>query len=333
MPDALSDRAKILDLMASYRAPFVIGAAAELDLFTPLARQSLTAAELSCQLKTDERATTMLLDAVAALGLLAKSDGRYSVPTELRPLLASDSPQCILPMVWHSMTIARNWAQLARVTQTGRPAERVASVRGAEADRAAFVAAMHTISGPMADDLVARLRPAPFQMLLDVGGASGTWTMALLRAVPGSRAMLFDLPDAVEQARQRFAGTEFASRVTLVPGDFYTDELPSGADYVWLSAIIHQHSRSHNRELFGKIYRALVPGGRIGIRDLVMSPSRTEPIMGALFAINMLVNTDSGATFTLGEISEDLRSAGFVDPRLSVPADDMSAVVEANRPE
>ena len=326
------DRASILDLMASFRGCFVIGAAAELDLFTPLSRQSLTAGELSRQLKTDERATTMLLDASVALGLLTKNDGRYSVPAELRPLLASDSPQTILPMVWHSMAIARKWAQLAHVTQTGRPAESIASIRGAEADRAAFVAAMHTISGPLADDLVARLKPAPFKLLLDVGGASGTWTMAFLRAVPGSRAMLFDLPDAVEQARQRLAGTEFASRVTLIKGDFYTDELPPGADHVWLSAIIHQHSRAHNRELFGKIYRALVPDGRLGIRDIVMAPSRTESVMGALFAINMLVNTDSGGTFTLDEIGEDLRSAGFVNPRVSVPADDMSAVVEADRP-
>ena len=332
MPLPTPDRAKILDTMASFRAPLVIGAAAELDLFTPLCRQAMTASQLSLALKTDQRATTMLLDAVAALGLLIKNDGRYQVPAELWPLLAVDSRECILPMVWHSMTIARNWAQLARVTQIGRPAERTASIRGAEADRAAFVAAMHTISGPVADDLVARLRPAPFKLLLDVGGASGTWTMAFLRAVPGSRAVLFDLPDAVEQARERLRGTEFASRVTLVTGDFYTDELPAGADYVWLSAIIHQHSRAHNRELFAKSYRALVPGGRIGIRDIVMASSRTEPLMGALFAINMLVNTDTGGTFTMEEISEDLQSAGFVGARLSVPADDMSAVVEADRP-
>ena len=102
---------------------------------------------------------------------------------------------------------------------------------------------------------------------------------------------------------------------------------------MWLSAIIHQHSRAHNRELFAKIFRALTPGGRVGVRDIVMAPSRTKPLAGALFAINMLANTESGGTFTLEEISEDLRSAGFVNPRLSVPSDDMSAVVEADRPQ
>jgi SAM-dependent methyltransferase len=85
--------------------------------------------------------------------------------------------------------------------------------------------------------------------------------------------------------------------VTLAAGDFYVDDLPAGADFAWVSAICHQHSRRHNRELFAKVYRALAPGGRIAIRDVVMEPCRTQPRDGALFAINMLVNTDTGGTF------------------------------------
>jgi hypothetical protein len=63
-----------------------------------------------------------------------------------------------------------------------------------------------------------------------------------------------------------------------------------------------------------------------------MEPDRTRPLMGALFAINMLVNTETGGTYTFGEIAEDLCAASFVDPHLSVPAEDMSAVVEARKP-
>ena len=89
-----------------------------------------------------------------------------------------------------------------------------------------------------------------------MGGASGTWTLSFLRAVPAATATIFDLPDAVEQARQRLAGTEFERRVTLVAGDFYLDQLPAGADFAWVSAICHQHSRRHNRELFTRISRS-----------------------------------------------------------------------------
>ncbi len=193
---------------------------------------------------------------------------------------------------------------------------------------------MHSISGPVADELVTKLGPLSFRHLLDVGGASGTWTLAFLRAWPGTTATIFDLPDAIQQARQRLAGSEFAGRVSLVAGDFYRDELPQGADFAWVSAIVHQHARQHNRELYGKVYRALPHGGQIAIRDIVMAADRTRPVEGALFAINMLVNTDSGGTFTFHEFAEDLQAAGFVEPKLLVdettPA--MNSVVAARKP-
>jgi SAM-dependent methyltransferase len=236
-------------------------------------------------------------------------------------------------MLQHSMSILRAWSQLAWVAKAGIPTPKTSSIRGPEADRASFIAAMHSVSGPMADGLVAQLGSLKFRHLLDVGGASGTWTLAFLRARPGTTATIFDLPDAITQARQRLASTEFADRVTLVPGDFYRDDLPGGADLAWVSAICHQHSRQHNRELFAKVHKALPPGGRIVIRDVVMEPSRTEPLQGALFAINMLVNTASGDTFTFQEYAEDLQSSGFRNAQLVVKHEVMNSVIVAKKPE
>jgi SAM-dependent methyltransferase len=328
---ATPDRLQILQMASGYRSACVLGAAAELDIFSILATRQLSAADLAKRLGTDLRATKMLLDALAALGLLQKHEAVYAVPADLRPLLGDGTPQTVLPMVLHNMNIMRSWAQLARVVKSGQPAPRQASIRGAEADRAAFIAAMHSISGPMADDLVAHLGPPRFEHLLDVGGASGTWTLAFLRAMPGATATIFDLPDAIQQARQRLARSEFAPRVKFVPGDFYSDELPRGADLAWVSAIAHQHSREHNQELYAKVHTALRPGGRIMIRDIVMEPDRTQPPDGALFAINMLVNTDSGGTLTFEEFAEDLRVAGFVEPKLLVKDEAMNSVVGARR--
>ncbi|HBO43837.1 MAG TPA: hypothetical protein DD670_07895 [Planctomycetaceae bacterium] len=227
------------------------------------------------------------------------------------------------------MNMLRRWSQLARVVRSGKPGVPEPSVRGAEADRAAFVAAMHAFSLPVADQLVASLGPPRFTHLLDVGGASGTWTMAFLRATPGATATLFDLPDAVEQARRRFAGGEFADRITFVPGDFYVDDLPKGADFAWVSAILHQDGREQNRRLLAKVHAALAPGGRVAIRDVVMKPSRVGPPLGALFAVNMLVATETGGTFTFEELAEDLQSAGFVEPNLAIEDAGMNSVVVA----
>jgi SAM-dependent methyltransferase len=330
--EAWPSRSALLEMAGAFRVPCVLGAAAELDVWSVLGDDRLTAEEIAGRLDADLRATRMLLDALAALRVLAKSADRYSVPAELKPLLTAGMPQTALPMIHHGMNIHRNWAQLAWVVKAGIPAPRQASIRGFDADRAAFIAAMHVVSGPIAGDVVAQLAPLEFRHVLDVGGASGTWTIAFLRAVEGARATIFDLPDAIRQARDRFAGTDLADRVAFAAGDFYRDELPPGADFAWLSAIIHQHSREESRSLFAKIFRALEAGGRIGIRVIVMEPCRTRPVVGALFAINMLVNTDRGGTYTFAEIAEDLQAAGFRDPELKVRSDEMSSVVIARKP-
>jgi hypothetical protein len=323
---------QILELMGGFRAACVIGACAELDVWSRLGEGTASAEVLARSLDCDLRAMTIVLDAAAALGLLEKKGGDYSVPAEIRTMLSEGAPRTVLPMIRHQMNILRCWSQLAWVAKSGKPVLRQASIRGEAADRAAFIAAMHSVSQMFADDVVDRLEPLQFAHLLDVGGASGTWTLALLRAVPGAKATIFDLPDAIQQARERVEKSEFASRITLVGGDFYSDDLPKGADFAWVSAIAHQHSRGHNRELFAKVFKALTPKGRIAIRDFVMDSGKTSPRDGALFAVNMLVNTESGATFTFDEFAEDLRAAGFEKPRLAVGGDTMNSVIMADRP-
>jgi hypothetical protein len=332
MTDTLPDEQQIQEITSGFQQASVIGAAAELDLFTVLAREPLSAAELAERLPADRRGITILLDAVAALGFLSKQEGRYGVPKPLVPLLSEGSQQNILPMLRHRMNVLRSWSQLAWAAKTGVPFPRQASIRGPMADREVFLAAMDVYSRQAAEGLVAQLGPPEFGHLLDVGGATGTWTLAFLRAVPGARATIFDLPDAIAKARRRIATTGLAQRISLVAGDFYIDDLPGGADYAWVSGIVHQHSRQHNRDLFAKVHAALEPGGRIAVRDVVMEPSRTEPMLGALFAINMLVNTRTGGTFTFQELAEDLQAAGFINPLLQVRHEAMNSVVVAMRP-
>jgi SAM-dependent methyltransferase len=325
-------REEVLEMSAGFQESCVLAAAAELDVFSALAGGEATAVELAGRLEADPRGLTMLLDAVAALRLIEKRGDHYRVPADLCPWLVSDSPESILPMILHRANIARGWTMLAWTVKAGYPAPRPSSIRGAEADTAAFVAAMHTASGPAADAVVARFGPPPFAHLLDVGGASGTWTLAFLRARPESTATIFDLPHAVAQARARLAGTPMADRVSFAVGDFYRDELPAGADLAWVSAIVHQHSRPDNCALFAKVHRALRPGGTIALRDIVMAPDRTRPLAGALFAINMLANTATGTTFTFAELAEDLQASGFVNPRLPVEDVAMNSIVVAAKP-
>ena len=145
------------------------------------------------------------------------------------------------------------------------------------------------------------------------------------------KATVFDLPPVVEMARERIEEAGMMDRVTLVPGDFYKDELPPGHDLAFLSAIIHQNSLEQNQELYHKVFRSLDPGGRIVIRDHVMSLDRTQPEDGAIFAVNMLVNTTGGGTYTFDEINEGLTEAGFVGVK-QLQSKGMLSLVEAFKP-
>jgi len=130
-------------------------------------------------------------------------------------------------------------------------------------------------------------------------------------------------------ARQRLAATPFADRVELVPGDFYRDDLPPGADVAWVSAIIHQNSPEQNLALYRRIAAALEPGGWIYVRDIVLEPSRTAPVAGALFAVNMLSATAGGNSYSLTDIREALHAAGFADVELVRRDEGMHSIVRA----
>ena len=322
---------ELLDVVRSFQTGCVLAAGVTWDVFTRLHGRPATARALVKRLGTDERATTILLDALAALGFLAKQGNRYSVPGDLARLLSERSAENILPMARHQANCLRRWAELPKVVATGKRPEPSASVRGTAADQADFIGAMQNISKPIADEVVSKLQPLKFCHLLDIGGGPGTWTIAFLRAVPQARATLFDLPPVVAMARQRIAEAGLLDRVTLVGGDFYTDDLPAGADLAWLGAICHQNSRRQNRELFAKAHAALADGGVVVIRDVVMEPSRIAPASGALFAVNMLTATEAGGTYTFKEYSEDLRKAGFGKAVLVHRDEFMSSLIRARK--
>jgi hypothetical protein len=325
----------VMELVRGFQPSCVVIAATELDVFTILQTRPMNAAQLAQRIQGDPRATATLLDALAALRLLGKGSGQrplYRVPPAVAEVLTEPGSQSMVGMVRHLGNCQRNWAQLASVVRSGKPARCRPSIRGAEGDLVSFIRAMHEVSVPMATPLINGLGPLNFTHLLDLAGASGTWTIPFLRINPDARATIFDRPDVIPMARRLMKKAGLASRVRLVPGNYHTDRLPTGADLAWVSAIVHQNSDAQNRAMFAKVFAALAPGGRILIRDIVMESSRTRPVGGALFAINMLVGTDRGGTYTFNDLREALVSAGFVKVKHLRRGESMDSVVCATKP-
>lgn len=322
----------VLAMSRAFMESRILLTGAELDIFTTLSEHPLSALETAQKTGYHLRPLTILLDALTAMGLIAKENDRYRTEPSLAPLLSSSSPKSVLPMIRHAASIWKNWSNLSEIVrETGGPAQPSATLEDEDAQRA-FIGAMHVVGAPQAAGVVAAIDSSGARAVIDVGGGSGTYTLAFLEANPNLRATLFDKPFVVELARTRFQAAGVLDRVALAPGDFYQDELPLGHDLAFVSAIIHMNSPEQNLDLYKKVYAALDPGGRIVIRDHVMNPDRTAPKAGAIFAVNMLCATPGGGTYTYEDIRTGLLQAGFTAIRLIQEGGPMTGLVEGFKP-
>jgi SAM-dependent methyltransferase len=323
----------ILSFISNFQESRIFLTAAELDVFTLLAKNPMPAQEIANLLKVKVRGITILLDAVVSMGLLEKKEGKYYCAAEVAAMLSKESPTSMMPMVMMATGGWKRWSNLTDIIHHGKDTPRDGAELVLKAnEQEVFSGAMHAVAYRMAPGIVAAIKPGIAKKLLDIGGGAGSYTQAFLEASPGLTATIFDLPAVIHIAKQRLFATGLLNRINLVAGDFYKDELPTGHDLALLSAIIHQNSPEQNMELYKKVFRALFPGGRLVIRDHVMSPDHTQPVSGTLFAVNMLVVTSGGGTYSFNEIKLSLESAGFIKVRLIQPDERMSGLVEGFKP-
>ena len=322
---------EVLRLANNFMESRILLSAAELNLLTVLNSAPLSVQEVADRIGANLRALTVLLDALSAMGLLIKQGETYRTDSA-SSILSKDAPNSVLPMVLHAAHLWKRWANLTDVVQGTLVSKHGDGPSRSPEELRAFIEAMHVIAAPRAHEIVAAANPGSSKALLDVGGASGTYTIAFLRVVSEMKATLFDKPEVIEMARERLSNAGMIGRVTLVSGDFYQDELPPGHDLAFVSAIIHQNSPGQNLDLFNKVFRSLNRGGRILIRDHVMGPDRIHPKDGAIFSVNMLLGTPGGRTYTFEEIETSLSRAGFTGIRLLKKGEHMDALVEALKP-
>lgn len=309
----------------------VVLTAAELSFFTRLDENPCGAEELAVEKGLDVRATTRVLDCLVTFGLLVKQNGKY-MPTENGAFYSARHPKTVLPMALHMNRLWDTWSGLTEVVREGRLSNPKPGIHMNEENLKSFIDAMHVAGRELAQIIADDYDLARFKRLLDIGGASGTYSIAFLRRNPDMTAVVFDLENVIPMAAKRIASEGIGDRIDLVPGDFYRDELPVGCDLAFLSAIIHQNSPEKNLHLYTKIYKALEPGGTILIRDHIMDESRTKPPAGAMFAINMLVNMQGGDTYTFNEVKEGLEKAGFSYVRQVRHSEGMDCLVEGRKP-
>ena len=297
--------------------------AVELDLFTAVGADA-SAAEAAERAGTDPRATEMLLNALVALGALAKSGDRFRNTPASR-----GKPWAAL---MHTVHLWETWSTLTDCVRAGGPRK-----RGETGDRGlkwitAFIAAMHFYAAERAPAVVNAVGAGDVRRMLDVGGGSGAYSIAFAKANPNLRADILDLAPVLAIARGHIKQAGLAKRIGTRPGDLRTDALGKRYDLVLISAICHMLGPEENRDLFRRAFQALAPGGRVAVRDFILNPAKTAPRGAALFSLNMLVGTANGASYSQREYTAWLREAGFENVNRIRLADPGSQLMLAARP-
>lgn len=312
----MPDPTPILELTTAYWASMTLLAANRLDVFTLLAEKALTAAELAARCEADSRALGMLLDAAAAHGLLAKSDGTYRNTPVADAFLVAGRPGYLGDGLRYSLDLYPVWGRLPEAVRSGKPALPPREILGGDPEKTRnFVLGMHNRALGVARSLVSALDLAGRRRLLDVGGGPGTYSMLLAEKTPGLNATVLDLPAVVEIAREIVAGSEAADRIEIRAGDYHRTELEPGAyDVVLMSGMMHRETPESCRQLLAKAYRSLEPGGLVVVSDVFFDDeSKTHPPFAALFALHMMLTSEQGGAHAKTEMVAWTSAAGFTD--------------------
>jgi len=313
---------KIREIGSCFWQARILLTAVELKLFdvfdTPL-----TSEEVAERLKLDKRATSILLDALVAMGILEKKQKRFIPVPIASTFLRTDSERYPGGGLRHMMHLWKSWSRLTEIVKTGHPARKEMT----EEEIRDFILGMEHLAEGLAERVATIIDLSKINFLLDLGAGSGAYTAAFLRHYSQLKAVLFDRPLPIEIAKEllRQKGIDF-NRVKFIAGDFLTDEIGQDYDFVWMSSIIHSLGEEENKNLFKKVHQALKPGGQIAVRDFLLDETGTKPAWAAIFSVNMLVNTEKGRSYKEKEVVEWLEETGFKHIE-RLPLDERSVIL------
>ncbi|HTV56781.1 MAG TPA: methyltransferase [Terriglobia bacterium] len=305
----------LAEMNFSMAANRVLAAAVQLGVFSQIASGRAKASEIAAGIQASERGTQMLLDALTAFRLLSKKDGNYALSPVAAQHLVRESPDYMgfaleKDLLWDS------WGHLTDAIRTGKPFRTGEARERAEEFFPTLVRTLHITNREPARQL-ARVLTAdaarPPIHAVDVACGSGVWGIELAKADPRTSVTAQDFPKVLDLTRQYLKRNGVEERFQFLPGDL--EEVDFGEaqfDLAILGNICHSEGEQASRSLFLRLHRALRQSGRLVIVDMQPNEDRSGPVYPLVFALNMLVNTEHGGTFTLNEYTRWLNAAGFL---------------------
>lgn len=306
---------ELLQFSGGYWGACALHTGVKLDVFSALAdgaKDHETVAQ-SCGL--DSRATAMLLDALAAIGLLVKSADSYALTPFAADYLVRSAPGYLGHIIMHHHHLMESWAKLPEAVRSGAPVRGSVSHGAEEEVRESFLMGMFNLASQLAPQIAVRLDFAGRRRLLDLGGGPGTYAIHFCLHNPQLTATVFDLPTTRAFAEGCIARFGLADRISFAAGDFSLDEVPGGFDTAWLSHVLHSDGPEECLNLLRKGVAALEPGGILLVQEFILNDAKDGPVFPALFSLNMLVGTAEGRSYSELELAEMMAEAGLRNVR------------------
>lgn len=285
--------------------------ATRLDVFETMAGQPRSAAEIADMCGTAPTATHKLLDALVGAGYLRVRAGQYALASVARRWLLKDSPRSLYDAILLQFVDEQFIAQMESFVRTGEPIEIHEHMTPDTWEL--YQRGMRSGARLTTPEVALRLpMPHHAHAMLDIGGSHGYYSVALCRRYPELRATVLDLPEAVAAAAPLLARERMGERVVHRADNVLTADLGREEyDLILIANLVHHFTESQNRDLVMRCARALRPGGRMVIGEVVRPQTPREAgQIGALTDLYFAI-TSAGGTWTFAEMADWQRAAGL----------------------
>lgn len=306
---------RIMQLGWAFVPQRTLVAAVNLGLFTAVDQGASTVDELATACGASPRGVRALANALTALGLLRKEDGRYQNTPESTAFLVRGQQAYLGGFVEHTDVLYDRFRGLTDIVRLGRPPAVTDERDHGETFFRELVVAIFGMSYPQGVAAAEALyssngHHAP--RVLDVAAGTGAWSLPFLQRDPAASAVAVDYPQVLQVTREFAARFGCDDRYEYRAGcirelDFGEEEF----DVALFGHICHSEGAEWSQRLIAKTARALKPGGTLVIGDMIPDDERRETVFPLLFAVNMLAHTADGDCFTLREYEQWLTAAGF----------------------
>src|SRR5579862_4796206 len=311
---AISPAMVMEDLTGAWRSRTLV-AGVELDVFRHIAGGRRTAAQIAQAADASPRGMTSLLDALTAISYLRKSGTRYALQPVAAAFLIPGGKDYVGAMA-HALSLTWDaWKQLSEAVKSGQPSETVnVAAKGKEffPKLVASIFPGNYLAAGVALSHFPEKQRRKIRRILDIAAGSGAWSLPFAQAIREARVTTLDFAELTPITRGFAEKYGVADRYDYLERDLRSGGFGDGIyDLIILGHIIHSEGEQHGKELLRKTFAALRPGGKVLIAEYVPNDTRSGPPMPMMFGLNMLLQTEAGAVFTLREYRTWLKAAGF----------------------